>query len=208
MAKIIKCKTCSSEIASSAKNCPSCGAKNKKPIYKKWWVWLIAVIVVIGIAGGGDSSSNGTALNTTTSNEEKNNKKSEEVKEFYSVGEEVKLGNNVLIVNSVEKSNGSEWDKPKDGNEFVIVDVTIKNGGSSEISYNPYDFEMQNSKGQITDQAITTINIETSLSSGNLAAGGEVSGTIAFEQPAGDEALVLKYKANMFSNKEIKVKLN
>lgn len=208
MAKIIKCKTCSSEIASSAKKCPSCGAKNKKPIYKKWWVWLIAVIVAIGIAGGGDSSSNGTALNGTTSNGETTNKKVENVKEFYSVGEEVKLGNNVLIVNSVEKSNGSEWDKPKEGNEFVVVDVTIKNGGSSEISYNPFDFKMQNSKGQITDQAITTINIDTSLNSGNLAAGGEISGTIAFEQPVGDEALVLKYKANMFSNKEIKVKLN
>lgn len=207
MSKMIKCKTCSSEIASSAKNCPSCGAKNKRPIYKKWWVWLIVVIVVAGIAGGGDSSDNGNTP-TTTSNEETTNKKVEDVKEFYLVGEEVKLGNNVLIVNSVEKSNGSEWDKPKDGNEFVIVNVTIKNGGSSEISYNPFDFKMQNSKGQITDQAFTTIDTDTSLSSGNLATGGEVSGTIAFEQPVGDEALVLKYKANMFSNKEIKVKLN
>ena len=207
MAKIIKCKTCSSDIASSAKSCPSCGAKNKKPIYKKWWVWLVAIIVVASIAGGGDSSSNGTSVNTTTSNEETNNKK-EEVKDFYLIGEEVKLGDNVLIVNGIEKSSGSEWDKPKEGNEFVIVNVTIKNGGSSEISYNPYDFKMQNSKGQITDQAFTIINTDTALSSGNLASGGEISGTIAFEQPVGDEALVLKYKANMFSNKEIKVKLN
>jgi len=35
MSKMIKCKSCSQEIASSAKSCPGCGAKNKKPIYKK-----------------------------------------------------------------------------------------------------------------------------------------------------------------------------
>ena len=211
MSKMIKCKTCNAEIASSAKKCPSCGAKNKKPIYKKWWFWVLAVIVVGSIAGGAgnsESSNGGAIASNSESNGKTNDTVSEEVKEFYAVGEEVKLGDNVLIVNSVEKSAGSEWDKPKDGCEFVIVNVTIKNGGSSEISYNPYDFDMQNSQGQITDQAFTTINTDTALSCGNLAAGGQVSGTIAFEQPVGDEGLVLKYKANMFSNKEIKVKLN
>lgn len=207
MAKMIKCKTCNNEIASSAKSCPSCGAKNKKPIYKKWWVWLLAVIVVASIAGGTGNSepSNGGASSNNTGS---NDNVSEEVKEFYAVGEEVKLGDNVLVVNSVEKSAGSEWDKPKNGNEFVIVNVTIKNGGSSEISYNPFDFQMQNSQGQITDQAFTTINTDTALNSGSLASGGQVSGTIAFEGPVGDEGLVLKYKANMFSSKEVKVKLN
>lgn len=211
MSKMIKCKTCSNEIASSAKSCPSCGAKNKKPIYKKWWVWVLAVIVVAGITGGAgndESSNGGSESNNTASSEQTNDKKSEEVKEFYAVGEEVKLGDNVLIVNSVEKSSGSEWDKPKDGMEYVVVNVTIKNGGSSEISYNPFDFQMQNSQGQITDQAFTTINTDSALSSGNLAGGGQVSGTVAFEQPVEDGALVLKYKANMFSNKEVKVNLN
>ena len=67
---------------------------------------------------------------------------------------------------------------------------------------------MQNSNGQITSQAFTTINSDTSLSSGSLAAGGQVNGTIAFEQPVGDSGLVLKYKANMFSNKEVQVKID
>ena len=33
--KMKKCKACGAEIASSAAVCPKCGAKNKKPIYKK-----------------------------------------------------------------------------------------------------------------------------------------------------------------------------
>ena len=33
MSKMIKCKHCGQEIAKSAKVCPSCGGKNKKPFY-------------------------------------------------------------------------------------------------------------------------------------------------------------------------------
>jgi len=67
---------------------------------------------------------------------------------------------------------------------------------------------MQNSQDQITDSAFTTIDSDTSLSSGNLASGGEVTGTISFEQPIDDEGLILKYSINMFSSKEVKLKLN
>lgn len=218
MSKMVKCKTCNNEIASSAKSCPNCGAKNKKAFYKKWWFWLIIVVVVVGIAGAsggndGDNTSNVVDTSSeTTSNDSSestsNNKTQDETKEFYSVGEEIKINDIILIVNSVEKSNGSQYDRPSDGNEYVIVNVTIKNVGSSEISYNPYYFDMQNSQGQIIDKTITLIDQDTQLNDGKLAAGGQVSGTIVFEEPTGDEGLILKYNPNLFSSKEVKVKLN
>lgn len=61
--KMTKCKSCGNDLASSAKSCPNCGAKNKKPIFKKWWFWLIIVIVLIGIigaSGSGDDTGAGT----------------------------------------------------------------------------------------------------------------------------------------------------
>lgn len=114
----------------------------------------------------------------------------------------------MLKVNSVQRSQGSDFDKPKDGQEFVIVNLTITNSGNDTVSYNPFDFKMQNSQGNITDKTFTTVDSSTSLSSGELAAGGAVTGTITFEQPAGDKGLILKYKSNFFSNKEIKVKID
>ena len=57
MSKMIKCKTCGAEIASSAKTCPSCGAKNKKPFYTNVWFWIIIIIVVAAIGGGSKSGS-------------------------------------------------------------------------------------------------------------------------------------------------------
>lgn len=70
--KMKKCKACGAEIASSAAVCPKCGAKNKKPIYKKWWFWVIIVIIaaaVIGSAGssGSSGSSNSDSGNTNPS---------------------------------------------------------------------------------------------------------------------------------------------
>ena len=31
--------------------CPACGAKNKKPFYKKGWFILLLIIIVIGVIG-------------------------------------------------------------------------------------------------------------------------------------------------------------
>lgn len=46
-----KCKSCGNDIAKSAKICPSCGAKNKKPIYKRvWFILLVLVLLVIVIS--------------------------------------------------------------------------------------------------------------------------------------------------------------
>lgn len=53
--KMKPCDSCGQEIATSAKTCPHCGAKNKKPIFKKWWFWLL-VVVVIGVAASGGNS--------------------------------------------------------------------------------------------------------------------------------------------------------
>ena len=55
MSKMTQCKSCAKEIATSAKSCPGCGAKNKKPIYKRVWFWIIAIIIVIGATGGSDT---------------------------------------------------------------------------------------------------------------------------------------------------------
>lgn len=54
--KIIKCKVCRNDIAKEAKTCPSCGASNKAPIYKKWWFWILILFVSIILAGTGDDN--------------------------------------------------------------------------------------------------------------------------------------------------------
>lgn len=61
--KMINCKTCNAEIAASAKICPSCGAKNKKPIYKRWWfITLVAIVAIVIVANLGGEGDDGTQV--------------------------------------------------------------------------------------------------------------------------------------------------
>lgn len=61
------CKTCGTEIAKSAKVCPKCGAKQKKPV----GLIILAVVVVIGLIGafgsGGNNKSSGGSSSSSQS---------------------------------------------------------------------------------------------------------------------------------------------
>lgn len=50
--KMVTCKHCGAEIAASAKTCPQCGGKNKKPIYKRPWFIAVIAIIILGAIGG------------------------------------------------------------------------------------------------------------------------------------------------------------
>lgn len=71
MGKITNCKVCNKEIASSAIICPECGAKVKKPIYKKWWFWVIIVfaIIIIGANMGNSDTPQQTGSNQSSTSE-------------------------------------------------------------------------------------------------------------------------------------------
>lgn len=191
----------------------------KNPIYKKWWFWLIAVLVVFyAIGSQGDDaekvatvstdSTNANAVVEAAAKPEETAKPTEAPKKTeFEIGEVVKLGDNQLTVTKVEKSAGSDFDTPKEGHEYVIVHLTIQNTGNKNITYNPFDFSMVNSNGQIVDMGFTIVDTDTALSSGELAPEGKVSGTIAFEQLKDDPKLQLIYEPSFWSDKAIKVNL-
>ena len=62
--KLITCKHCGKEIAASAKTCPHCGGKNKKPIYKRPWFWILIVIIVLAAACSQGGKSAGTSTDS------------------------------------------------------------------------------------------------------------------------------------------------
>lgn len=177
----------------------------KKPIYKKVWFWILAIIVVIIIGNMGNSNSNTVPVSTTSNNAGTTTQKEEKTE--FNQGEEATLGSGAITVTKVEKSQGSTYDKPKSGKEFVIVHLTIENKGTSNLSYNPYYFKMQNSNGQQENITFTTVNNDTALESGELVPGGKVTGTITFEEPKGDTGLTLIYNDSIWSVKELKIKL-
>lgn len=153
----------------------------------------------------GDPKTKYKAQEVTTEGQEVTDAEKDTKKE-YSIGETIKLGDHRLTVTDVKKSSGGEFDKPKQGHEYILVSVNIYNGGKEDISYNPFDFEMRNSQGNITRAVLSTINQNTQLSAGQLAPNGQVTGTVVFEQPIG-EKLILQFTPNFWSKKKILINL-
>lgn len=107
----------------------------------------------------------------------------------------------MITVKDVKVVKPGEYDTIKKGNELILVTVEIVNNKDKQIDYNPYNFQMVNSKGQVSDGAISVIsNNDTALGSGKLEPQGIVEGTIAYEQPKGEPNLKLAVKGNMFSD--------
>lgn len=51
---MVNCKECGKEISAKAPACPNCGAKNKKPIFKRFWFWLIVIFAIFAFLGNTD----------------------------------------------------------------------------------------------------------------------------------------------------------
>lgn len=67
--KMTTCKHCGAEIAASAKVCPKCGGKNKKPIYKRPWFIILIVVIIIGAIGSMNGNKDPAASGVTNSTE-------------------------------------------------------------------------------------------------------------------------------------------
>lgn len=72
MAKAKKCEKCGQEIDKKTKVCPNCGAEiKKKPIYKKWWFWvIIAILLISAFSNGDDADTKDTKAETEASETE------------------------------------------------------------------------------------------------------------------------------------------
>jgi hypothetical protein len=117
----------------------------------------------------------------------------------FSVGDLIDFKGLIITVPKFEKSNGDDFDKPKEGMEYIIVNVKIINKTKDKISYNPFDFKIQNSKMQIIEMADSYTTLET----GELAVNEEVKGTVVFEDQKNDPELTLIYQPNFFNGKEV-----
>jgi len=164
---------------------------------------VIGIIIIIGIVSASSNSGNQTAtkINSTgTTTKEQTT---------FKVGDVISFDSKKLTVVSATRNwdSGNQYITPQSGNEFVKVQVTIENNSSSQISYNTFDWKMQDSQGVIKDISSNTYIADGNLGSGNLASNGKVSGLLIFEVPSGDKGLVLQYNPSFWSDKKLEIQL-
>lgn len=178
--------------------------KEKKPIYKRVWFWILIVLVVGGIAGtlGGDDDTSTTTKVEGETQTEKPSTDSQEAQETSEAPEEYKVGDTVSVdgyeitVNDVQYSDGEGYSTPEQGKQYVIMSITITNNTDEKESFNPLDFSL-NVDGVSSTTGFSYVDGIETLSSGDLDPGASVTGNLIGEAPA-DSSLKLRYEGNMF----------
>lgn len=177
--------------------------------HKKSWfarhkvLSVIGIVIVVGIiASAVSGDKNDTA--TSDGNSSSQASKSEE-KTAFAVGEKATFDDKSITITNVQRNydTGNQFAQPESGKEFVLVTVEIANNGKNAMDYNTFEFKLQDSNGVQQSESFTALS-EGKLNSGSLAAGGKVTGKLAYEVPKDDTGLKLLYQSySFFSNKEI-----
>lgn len=173
--------------------------KKKSSIIK-----IIIGLILIVIIGGAIASKSSNPKKVGESNSSTSSKHSSEKDEKteFKAGDVISFEGRELVVESVERNykTGNEFIKPKDGKEYVKVNVKIENKSSEKLSYNTFDFKMEDTNGAI--ESPTFVSTTNDLSSGELAKGGKKIGSVVFEVPANSK-LKMHYQPSFWSNKDV-----
>ena len=205
------CKHCKSEIPKAAKVCPNC--RKKQGGIGKWIVIGIIVVIFLAVAfGGGDDKPKKVENNTTTTQqgENDNDKKADtqETKDIFTVGETAEMNDVQVTLLNYSESKGSEYNKPSDGNVFLMAEFEIVNNSDSEVnvssmlSFEAYadDYALNYSLGAITENSDTQLD-------GTIAAGKKMKGYIGYEVPKDWSTVEIHFTDDVWSDNKFKFEI-
>ena len=209
------CKHCKTPIPKDAKVCPNC--RKKQGGVGKWIIiGVIVVILLAALFGGGDdkpkkvenSKVESTQQDEKKSEEPKTDVNTEEVKDIFEVGETAELNDVQVTLLSYKESKGSEYNKPSDGNVFLMAEFEIVNNSDSEMnvssvmSFEAYadDYSLNYSFGALMDN-------EDRQMDGTIAAGKKMKGYIGYEVPKDWSTVEIHFTDDVWSNNKFKFEI-
>jgi len=186
--KMIKCKTCGKEIAKSAKVCPSCGKKNKRPFWQTLLVGIgiiIVIAIIANIADGSNNSEISPSSGTTANSNNQTSTTASFIKAgMYKVGSEVAAGEYVVECTGnpgyfqISLDSSGEFDS-------IIVNDNLSRGEFGYVIVQSGDYiQLQNCRMYIsTDKTIQPADLNKIPSS---------TYKIGKDLPAGEYKLTVK----------------
>lgn len=198
MDKMTNCKICGADIAKSAKVCPACGAKQKKPVV----LIVIAVIFAIGIIGaalGGNSTEKVGNVGTQSSADSSELQKTE-----FSVGDVVSLNDIEVTFVSCTESSGKDFYTPDSGNVFLFCEFAIENKSNKDIAVSSLmSFEAYVDDYSTNLSMSGTLAADKNQMDGTIAAGKKMSGVMGYEVPENWKTLEIRFTPDFWSGKDI-----
>lgn len=170
--------------------------KAKKKFYKKWWFWTVIVIVFLIIIG-----SSGNKPEKVGQNNQTENKTETKIDQTFKIGDQVKMGSSIITINKVEFSQGGQYSKPTEGNEWVNLNVTIENTGSTQQYVTTLgqmfvrDGEKNSYQVAVTNKTLENPSFGLD---GSILANSKRTGWVGFEIKKGVTGLQFQYNGSMW----------
>lgn len=180
-------------------------AAAKKPIWKRWWFWVLAIIVIgaIGVNSGGNTDTETANAPAQEQQQEQSSggQQKEQAKE-YKVGDVVPVEKFEYKVNSIKTATkiGNEFLNKKTDGQFLIINVTVTNKDSEARIIDTSLFKIIDSQGREFEpmadgDVYVNENVEFFLQEVNPNL--SKTGNIVFEMPKDAKGLKLEVNSGV-----------
>lgn len=215
--KMKQCSTCGRQIAKSARTCPYCGAKQKKPLLARpgFWILIILLIIIAAASCSGSSDSSSVAVGSSTASGSSAVTSSEaasassteasatetETDSTINVGDTVEIDDNIkmTLLSAGEYDTGNEFLQPSDGKMYYGIELEFENTGSSDetvssiASFNAYADDYQVDQSYVNEDTLD----------GTISPGKKLKGHIVFEVPQDFKTLQVDFTSNFWTDKKM-----
>lgn len=179
---------------------------------RKWpWILLAVFVIVVGMfactAGGGQDAETTSDTEESTSGTEGGADEAAEGEEVLGIGDTGQVGDWMVTVNGTETAAtvGGEFYEERAQGEFVVVDLTVENGGSDATYFDDTALSVIDADGN-SHSASSTASDDFFLE--QINPGNQATGTAAFDVPEGTEAVALEVEDTLSFAEPIEIRLD
>ena len=133
----------------------------------------------------------------------------EYAKDTFGIGETAEMNDVQVTMVSYSENEGSEYNKPTDGNEYVMVEFEIVNNSENEITVSSaLSFDGYADDYALNYSLAAMIENETSNQlDGTIAPGKKMDGMVGFEVPKDWKTIEIHFKDDVWSNSKFKFEI-
>lgn len=171
---------------------------------------VAALIVLVGVfAGKGAKPKKVDSGNVDTQTDGEVNAEQTEGEAEFGVGETADLNGIQTTLVSVDELTGSEYNKPADGNTFLICTFEINNNSNKEINVSSMMSVKAYADGYAVNSSMSA-EMETDVPTldGTVAAGKSIKGVIGYEVPSDWRELEINFTPDYWGGTDIIFKIN
>ncbi|MGB0384160.1 MAG: DUF4352 domain-containing protein [Ardenticatenaceae bacterium] len=169
------------------------------------------LLLVGGMAGQQGDSTNTSAVNATQekTQEETQEESQEEGPAAYQVGDVISIDDIALVILGWNSPKGDDFNKPKEGNKFLAVEVLIVNQGDAPTSISSLlQMKLKDETGQNYNvDLLASTAAGSSAPDGELSAGERLRGMVGFQLPQDVTGLTFVFDPSVFGTGKVFVKL-